>query len=233
MGRSKTLYQLQQYDTQIDSAAKRISEIDALLGDNKLLTEALKIQSDTEHVLSEKKKVLASAEVVAGDHSLKIDQNQKKLYSGSVTNPKELEDLQLESVSLKKYLSVLEERQLVAILELDEAQNDFNKASSEATAIKEKMESEHGKLISEKNDLEHSITEAKTQKDAFLSSNDIPDLHTYQSLLKSSGGIAVTLMVSSSCSSCGANIPSAIAQEARSPAKLAFCPTCRRILHPG
>jgi len=177
--------------------------------------------------------VLASAEVVVGDHSLKIDQNQKKLYSGSVTNPKELEDLQLESVSLKKYLSVLEERQLVAILELDEAQNDFNKASSEVAAIKEKMESEHGKLISEKNDLEHSITEANTQKDAFLSSNDIPDLHTYQSLLKSSGGIAVTLMVSSSCSSCGANIPSAIAQEARSPAKLAFCPTCRRILHPG
>jgi len=198
-----------------------------------LLTEALKIQSDTERVLSEKKKVLASAEVVVGDHSLKIDQNQKKLYSGSVTNPKELEDLQLESVSLKKYLSVLEERQLVAILELDEAQNDFNKASSEVAAIKEKMESEHGKLISEKNDLEHSITEANTQKDAFLSSNDIPDLHTYQSLLKSSGGIAVTLMVSSSCSSCGANIPSAIAQEARSPAKLAFCPTCRRILHPG
>ena len=233
MDRSKTLYQVQQYDTQIDSASKRISEIDALLGDNKLLTDALEIQSDTEHVLIEKRKVLASAEVVVGDHSLKIDQNQKKLYSGSVTNPKDLEDLQLESVSLNKYLSVLEERQLEAILEMDEAQNDFDNASSEVTAIRVKMESEHSELTAEKKDLEHSITEGITQKDAFLSSNDIPDLQTYQSLLKSSGGIAVTLMVSSSCSSCGANIPSAIAQEARSPVKLAFCPTCKRILHPG
>ena len=233
MGRSKTLYQVQQYDTQIDNASKRIRAIDALLGDNKLLADALEIQSDTEHVLIEKKKVLASAEVVVGDHSLKIDQNQKKLYSGSVTNPKDLEDLQLESESLNKYLSVLEERQLEAILEMDEAQNDFDNASSEAAAIKLIMESEHTDLAAEKNDLEHSITDATVQKDSFLSSNDIPDLQTYLSLRKSSGGIAVTLMVSSSCSSCGANIPSAIAQEARSPVKLAFCPTCRRILHPG
>ena len=233
MGRSKILNQLQQYDTQIDSASKRIREIDALLGDNKLLSDALEIQSNTEHVLTEKKKVLASAEVVVEDHSLKIDQNQKKLYSGSVTNPKDLEDLQLESESLNKYLSVLEERQLEAILEMDEAQNDFNNTSSEVAAIKLKMESEHTDLTAEKNDLKHSITEATTQKDSFLSSNDIPDLQTYLSLRKSSGGIAVTLMISSSCSSCGANIPSAIAQEARSPVKLAFCPTCRRILHPG
>ena len=233
MGRSKILYQVQQYDTQIDNASKRIREIDALLGDNKLLVDALEIQSDIEHALIEKKKVLASAEVVVGDHSLKIDQNQKKLYSGSVTNPKDLEDLQLESESLNKYLSVLEERQLEAILEMDEAQNDFNNTSSEVAAIKLKMESEHTDLTAEKKDLGHSITEATTQKDSFLSSNDIPDLQTYLSLRKSSGGIAVTLMISSSCSSCGANIPSAIAQEGRSPVKLAFCPTCRRILHPG
>ena len=233
MGRSKTLNQVQQYDTQIDNASKRIREIDAILGDNKLLDDALKIQSDTEQVLTEKKKVLASAEVVVGDHSLKIDQNQKKLYSGSVTNPKDLEDLQLESESLNKYLSVLEERQLEAILEMEEAENDFNNASSEVAVIKSKMESEHTELTTEKKDLDHSIIEAAAQKGSFLSSNDIPDLQTYLSLRKSSGGIAVTLMISSSCSSCGANIPSAIAQEARSPVKLAFCPTCKRILHPG
>ena len=95
------------------------------------------------------------------------------------------------------------------------------------------MDSEHAQLTAEKKDLSLSITESAAQKDSFLSSNDIPDLQTYLSLRKSSGGIAVTLMISSSCSSCGANIPSAIAQEARSPVKLAFCPTCRRILHPG
>jgi len=233
MGRSKTLFQIQQYDTQIDDASKRILEISSILNDNNLIVKAQKIQADAEALLIEKKKVLVSAETVVGDHSLKIDQNHKKMYSGSVTNPKELEDLQLESDSLKKYLLVLEERQLEAMLEMEDAQKELNTASSETTAIQTNMDAEHADLISEKEGLEISISDISTQKESFLSSYEIPDFPAYESLKSSSGGIAVTLMISNSCSSCGANIPSAIAQEARSPVKLAFCPTCKRILHPG
>lgn len=233
MGRSKILFQVQQYDTQIDNAAKRIQEIDTILSDNTALDEALKIREACELVLVDKKKALASAEVVVSDHSLKIDQNQKKLYSGSVTNPKDLEDLQLEAESLNKYLAVLEERQLEAMLEMEEAQKEFDVADSAAAATESKKESEHAILSEEKDKLNKSILDTKSKKESFLSANEIPDLPTYQSIRNSSGGIGVTLMVSNSCSACGANIPSAIAQEARSPVKLAFCPTCKRILHPG
>ena len=233
MGRSKTLYQVQQFDTQLDNALKRIRDIDTILGDNKLLEEAQKINEASEVVLLEKQKILSSAEVVVGDHSLKIDQNQKKLYSGLVTNPKDLEDLQLESASLNNYLLVLEERQLEAMLEMEEAKRDFDSSSSNVADINSKLEAEHSDLNDEKKELEISIVDASALRDSFLSSIDIPDLPTYQSIKKASGGIGVTLMISNSCSSCGANIPSAIAQEARSPVKLAFCPTCKRILHPG
>jgi len=233
MSRSNTLYQIQLYDTQIDDSIKRINEIVVILSDNDLLIKAQKIQSDKETILLEKKKVLTSAETVVGDHFLKIDQNQKKLYSGSVTNPKDLEDLQLESESLKKYLSILEERQLEAMLDMEEAQKEFDAASSEAVDIQKNRDAEHANLISEKEGLEISISNLSAQKESYLSSTEIPDLPIYKSLRKSSGGIAVTLMISNSCSSCGANIPSAVAQEARSPVKLAFCPTCKRILHPG
>jgi len=233
MGRSKTLYQIQQYDTQIDDASKRIHEINAILSDNNLIVKAQKTQADTEALFIEKKKVLVSAETVVGDHSLKIDQNHKKMYSGLVTNPKELEDLQLESDSLKKYLFVLEERQLEAMLEMEDAQKELNTVSAETASIQTNMDAEHADLIAEKEGLDISISDISTQKESFLSSFEIPDFPAYESLKISTGGIAVTLMISSSCSSCGANIPSAIAQEARSPVKLAFCPTCKRILHPG
>jgi len=233
MSRSKTLYKVQEFDTQIDNAKRRIREINTILADSKLLDDALKVQSDAEIVFTAKKKLLTSAEVVVEDHSVKIDQNQKKLYSGSVTNHKELEDLQQESESLNKYLAVLEERQLEAMLEMEEAQKEFQAATDEASSIKSNIESEHAALNSKKDNLEHSIAVAETKKGSFLASNEIPDLQTYQSLRESSGGIAVTLMISNSCSSCGANIPSAVAQEGRSPGKLAFCPTCKRILHPG
>jgi uncharacterized protein len=233
MGRSKTLYQVQQYDTQIDNATRRIQEINVILADSKLLDKAQNIQNTSEKALNVKKKILATSEAAVRDHSHKIDQNQKKLYGGFVTNPKDLEDLQLESVALNKYLSVLEDRQLEAMLEMEEAQKEFDTASAEVTAIEAKLEVEHADLIAEKEELDRSISDTLIQKETFLSSCEIPDLPTYQTLRKSLGGIAVTLMISDSCSSCGANIPSAIAQEARSPMKLAFCPTCKRILHPG
>jgi len=233
MGRSKILYQVQQYDTQIDNASKRIQAINAKLSDNKLLNQALETQNQLEKTLATKKKVLSTAETAVEDHALKIDQNQKKLYGGLIKNPKDLEDLQLESESLNKYLAVLEERQLEAMLEMEEAQKNYRTASTEVDAITAEMEAQHADLLAEREGLEKTISQETKQKGIFLSSNDIPDLTTYDRLRLSSGQIAVTLMISDSCASCGANIPSAIAQEARSPLKLAFCPTCNRILHPG
>jgi predicted nucleic acid-binding Zn-ribbon protein len=233
MSRSKTLYQIQQFDSQIDSALKRIQEINTILSDNQELNTATKIQADSESLLTSKKKSLSSAEMIVSDHSLKIDQNQKKLYSGAVTNPKELESLQQESESLNKYLAVLEERQLEAMLAMEDAQKDYDAASAKVSTLETKLKNKHEELISEKENLESAIADAKNQKEIFLSSHDIPDLQTYLSIRESSGGIAITLMISDSCSSCGANIPSAIAQEAKSPGKIAYCPTCRRILHPG
>jgi predicted nucleic acid-binding Zn-ribbon protein len=233
MSRSKTLFQLQQYDSQIDNSTKRINEINTILNDSKLLDKAIQTQDETASKLADKTKLLNIAETAVEDHALKIDQNQKKLYGGHVTNPKDLEDLQLESVSLNKYLLVLEERQLEAMLEKEEAQQIHNGASMEANSIREDMGSEHKKLIIEKESLERSIIDLSEQRDLYLSSNQIPDLPTYNSLRKSAGGLAVAVMVSDSCNSCGANIPSAVAQEARSPKNLAFCPTCKRILHPG
>ena len=233
MSRSKTLFLLQQFDSQIDNSKKRILEINTILSDSKLLDKAIQIQDKTALDLAEKKKLLTTAEIAVGDHALKIDQNQKKLYGGHVTNPKDLGDLQLESVSLNKYFLVLEERQLEAMLEMEDAQLKHNNASMKVNSIREDMEIEHQKLIIEKENLEKSIIDLAGQRDLYISSNQIPDLPTYDSLRKSAGGLAVTLMVADSCSSCGANIPSAIAQEARSPKKLAYCPTCKRILHPG
>ena len=233
MSRSKTLFLLQQFDSQIDNSAKRILEIDTILSDSKLLDKAIQIQDKTALELAEKKKLLNTAETAVGDQTLKIDQNQNKLYGGQITNPKDLGDLQLESVSLNKYLLVLEERQLEAMLEMEDAQQKHTNASLKVNSIKEDLEIEHQKLITEKESLEKLILELTDQRNLYLSSNLIPDLPTYDSLRKSAGGLAVTLMVADSCSSCGANIPSAIAQEARSPKKLAFCPTCKRILHPS
>jgi predicted nucleic acid-binding Zn-ribbon protein len=233
MSQSKTLFQLQQFDTNLDQTLKRIQEIDSIMSNRKELDRALNNQEKDQIQYGEKKQSLKSAELNVDTQNAKLTQNQNKLYSGVITNPKELEDLQMESVSLQKYLTVLEERQLEAMLEADQAQEVLSKSSALVEKLTGDTQSENEILSTEKSDLESSIVTIQDARRSFLENTEIPELSTYERLRKSSGGIAVALMINSSCTACGSNIPSAIEQEARSPKKIAFCPACKRILNPG
>jgi predicted nucleic acid-binding Zn-ribbon protein len=233
MSRSKTLYQLQQYDSGIDQAIKRIQAIDSILSDTTEFDKALNKQEEHKMFLAEKHKTLKSTEHTVTIQNQKITQNQNKLYSGTVTNPKDLEDLQLESDSLHKYLSVLEERQIEAMLESDQAQEIYDLSSALVEEISQKKQTERELLSAEKSAVESKISSFQSDRETLLANAEIPDMSIYENLRKTSGGIAVTLMQNSSCSACGSNIPSAIEQEARSPKKLSFCPACKRILHSG
>ena len=233
MSRSHSLYQLQQIDTGLDNAHKRIQVIEGILQDRAELDEVTNIHQEMESIHTEKSKSLKVAEQDVALQNTKLEQNQQKLYSGIITNPKELEDLQLESNALKKYHQVLEERQLEAMLASDQSQSELTTAAEKLAETTQNRENHHNLLEVERNRLKSDISTLSDKKARYLNNEELTDLPIYQSLRKSSGGIAVTLMIDSSCSSCGASIPSAIEQEAKSPAKLAFCPSCKRILHPG
>ena len=233
MSRSQTLFQLQQYDTNLDSSFRRIAEIEILISDTSDLDKLHLIQDQRKLEFDEKQTELRSAENQVKDQNFKIEQNEKKLYSGMITNPKELEDLQLESESLKKYLNVLEERQLEAMLVSDQAQSQYDEITAKVDDLSQQKNSVTKDLLTENNNLKEQIAITEKERNQYLEANAIPDLSIYNKLRESLGGIAVTIMTNSSCSSCGANIPSAIEQEARSPGNLSNCPTCKRILHPG
>ena len=233
MSRSQTLFKLQQYDTNLDSSFRRIAEIEILISDTSDLDKLHLIQDQRKLEFDEKQTELRSAENQVKDQNFKIEQNEKKLYGGMITNPKELEDLQLESESLKKYLTVLEERQLEAMLESDQAQSQYDEITAKVDDLSQQKNSVTKDLLTENNNLKEQIAITEKERNQYLEANAIPDLSIYNKLRESLGGIAVTIMTNSSCSSCGANIPSAIEQEARSPGNLSNCPTCKRILHPG
>ena len=141
MSRSSALYHLQQLDTGLDNARKRIQEIVIQLKDRSTVEKASEIHRSLCEIHDQKTQVLKEAEQEVSLQHTKLDQNQKKLYSGGVTNPKELEDLQLEANSLTKYLQVLEDRQLKAMLEADQTRADldevdvYNSGSSAHTSL--------------------------------------------------------------------------------------------------
>lgn len=231
MSRSKKLLRLQKIDTSIDRARDRIQEIEQTLAQDKALVTAQKKENKAKDKLEEKRKQLKRTEREVKDQERKIEDNASKLYGGNVTNPKELEDLQLESESLKRYLKVLEERQLEAMMEVEEAQQAHQEALHDLENIKAERKSLHSDLIREKEELQDNISDSLEKKDSAYQNLDPSDLKHYQELRQSLGGIAVAYIENESCSACGTRVPSAIYQEARSPSQITHCKTCSRILH--
>src|SRR5688500_11179968 len=103
MSASLGLYRLQQVDRQIDQARAQLEIIQKTLENDAELRDSLaKVEeAQTGHHVARHE--LKNAEVETLGQKAKIEQAEASLYGGRVQNPKELQDLQKDVASLKKY----------------------------------------------------------------------------------------------------------------------------------
>ena len=231
MSRSRPLYQLQQIDSEIDKSLKRIREINQLLADDAVLQKGAQKEEDLRKKFEEQRRKLQAAEDQVEDQEFKIERNKKKLYGGTVTNPKELEDLQMESESLQEYLHVLEDRQLEEMLAYEQAQQAHQAAQETLDDVQQDWEEKTRRWTKEKAALKQRIEQLRAKRQAHIRNIPEEDLSLYERLRQSSGGVAVAVLEKRSCQACGSQVPSGLAQQAGTPSLLAQCSTCGRILH--
>lgn len=233
MSQSFKLYRLQQLDTQLDKALGRVQEIDKRLNDTAAMSMAQLKVDNTAARLEAARITLRSAEREVQGQQLKIEQTEATLYSGKVGNPKELQDMENEAAALKRYLDVLEERQLEAMLAEEEAQS---KNQTELTNVEElttKLSVEHGQLMDEKSNLQKSIRRITDERQATVNTIPDEDLKYYQQLRDKRRGIAVAKVTDTFCSACGSTLSTSLLYAARSPNKISCCEACGRILYAG
>jgi hypothetical protein len=224
------LYRLGQVDRQIDRIRTRLDSIQKTL-ENDAEMKAAKNRYDAAN--QENLRALhgvknAEAEVTA--LRIKIEQVESSLYGGSVKNPKELQDLQKESASLKKHIATLEERQLEAMLLAETADAELENAKKDLDLVQARLGSEHNKLFEEQGELVKQAESLGQEREAALAPIENALLAIYEDLRKQKHGVAVTEVEDGACASCGTTINAALQQNARSQKQLAYCPTCGRIL---
>jgi hypothetical protein len=233
MSRPFKLYRLQQLDSQIEWMEARLKEIDAILQDNEALKKAEKKLKAAEDRLKEAHKALQKAEDNVSSVRLKIEQSEASLYGGLVKNPKELQDLQNEAESLKRYLDVLEDRQLEAMLVDEEAATQMQIASQELEEVLQTSSQQHGVLLEEQEKLFTDLENHMQERKAAASSIENADLRLYAQLRLRRRGIAVSKVNDRACSACGSTLNTALLHAARSPNQINRCDTCGRILYAG
>ncbi len=225
------LYRLQQIDTLLDRSMARVAEIDEILADDSAVQEAQREASAKQVRLEKQQRRLRSAEFETKNQRDKIKSTETRLYSGAVKNPKELQDLERESAALKRYLAVLEERQLEAMLALDEAKSEAEISKAKLDDLQASQIENSAALRGEKSALEKDIKRLRDEREAALSGIAAGDLGLYDKLRSQRAGLAVAQVADKACAACGNTLNAALLQASKSPHELSRCSTCGRILY--
>jgi predicted nucleic acid-binding Zn-ribbon protein len=224
------LYRLQQTDSRIDQANTRLEAIRAVLENNSAIQSAQKGLQKAQETLREAEKSLRDCEADCEAQQIKLEQVEASLYGGKVQNPKELQDLQNDLASLKRYLATLEDRQLEAMLTIEEARESHQLAEQKLRDTESQVISQNSSLMGERDTLLNSLENLKAERSA--SHDSIPSnlITKYDELRLKRRGLAVTTISDNACDACGAGLTPAQAQAVRLTAQLVECPSCGRFL---
>lgn len=231
MSYTQHLYQLQQLDSRVDAANRRLHEISAALVE----TEALK-EAKAQFNLAEAAHKKLNAQVLDLNLEVKglqqkISRNEQRLYSGKGLSPKEAGSLQDEVDSTKRWLAKREEDLLEAMIALEEAESVLQvhrKALAQAQAI---WETGQSALLAEQSRLKEEVAGLVKSRPAAVQLVKEADLKQYELLRRKKAGVAVTGVDDGDCLACGVMLSSHLVQQARLESRLYFCDSCGRIMH--
>ncbi len=233
MNQAFHLYRLQQIDTQIDQVEAGLAEIGRRLSGDEATHQAQQKLDTIEKQLHQHRQSLKQVEFAAHEQQIKIAQAEASLYSGRIHNPKELQDIQKEIVSLKKHLATLEDQQLEVMLAVEDAETQEKAAQAGLIQAQATFTEKSSGWLGQKEQLNHSLGRLKAERAPALTLIPKESLQMYEILRKRKSGVAVTTVVDGSCSVCGATIRPAELQAARAAQDLVYCSSCGRILYAG
>ncbi len=231
MSASLGLYRLQQVDSRIDQIQARLKAIQQTLENDLELRSANERFAAANGKHKDAERTLKASEAEVEKQRVKIEQTEASLYGGQVHNPKELQDLQKDITSLKRHLETLEERELAAMLSIEDTEKELQVAKIDLERVQSNLKEQNQDLAKESETLRKELERLNSEHQAVVTDIATQALNVYEQLRRQKRGIAVTTVTDSSCEACGTTITASQQQSARSASQLFHCPTCGRILY--
>ena len=225
------LFRLQQVDSQIDQVQARLKTIQETLDNDIELKTANVNNNACDDLHRETERLLKLAEAEVQKQRIKIEQTEASLYGGHVHNPKELQDLQKDVASLKRHLETLEERELEAILAMENAEKEADRAKNDLERVVSSRGDQSRELTRESEILLKDRERLASERRAVMGDLAAPSVNHYDQLRQQKRGVAVATINDNACTACGTTLTASQQQSARSTTQLFHCSTCGRILY--
>lgn len=210
----------------LEDVERRLAGSDALDAARARLAEA---EADRAAVKREQRKIEGDIEGL----SARIAPEEKRLYDGSVRNPKELGSIQHEVELLREQRTKLEDQLLEVLQRLETVEHEHQAAKEAATRTEAARTTELAELKAESGRLNAALAAAEAKREAQVPKILPRNLKTYQDVRMRRGSAAVSRINGGNCGGCRVSIPEAVRRKAFTADELAQCPNCASILYVG
>ena len=226
-----TLYQLQQLDLELERLAAEQQAITTALQGNPALQKLRAEQKTAEQQLRSSLKAQQEAEWMLEDLNNRLNMQEKRLYSGTIINPKELNALQQEIQRLRAQ----QDRQEELVLEMmDNSESLQEAANSKAQTLRqaeERWAKDNAAMLVRRDELEVHRQELLAKRASMASTMDPVLLSRYDTMRRSKQGRAVSKVEQNSCQWCRVILTPSELQRVRISTELQMCSNCGRILY--
>jgi len=224
----RQLYQLQELDQALESSIKALEQVKSQIGQSReVLGVKDKLASERKR-LEELEKKQHSTEWEIDDFKTKIAGVEESLYSGRITNPKELSSLQHEVEGLKSRCNQLEDKTLELMEQVEQTETDVSGLETKLKTLEVEWSGEQERLSGEAEKLKSAISDFENKRELLLADIDAEAVGIYQDLKKQKGQ-AVAKVAQGICGGCRISLSVSELQRVRS-GSLIQCSSCGRIL---
>jgi hypothetical protein len=224
------LWDLQEIDLDHDGKQQRLQAILAQLGETPALRAARAAVHQIQTELPKLEALRRNLEMETQSLEAKVAAVEERLYSGRVTHPKELTDLQKDAAALRKQRTVLDEKSLTAILAIEEKQAALTLAQLTLNELEKTWTNLQHDLQTERTHIETQLTELTRRRAALCPQISGNILTQYETLRREKHGIAVAAIADGFCQVCGVEVPEHKLAQMLLDDILVFCTNCDRIL---
>jgi predicted nucleic acid-binding Zn-ribbon protein len=224
------LLDLQAIDSVIDRLNQRLAGIKASLHETEQLIAAREAAQAAEQLVIQRRATRKDLELSNATLTDKIQQAEKRLYSGLVKNPKELLDLQNDIAALKRQKTALDDQLFAAMVAYEEAESASKQHAAEYTQLESDWRASQADLLNEQSQLEAELAQQTQEQAETRALLTAADLALYDQLRRRKGGLAVVELNGSACGGCGVRVTASVIQRLTQREDYARCGNCERML---
>jgi uncharacterized protein len=225
------LYELQQVDSRLVRLESSLATLDDGSSLRTQLTQARSGEEAFRVEVNSRQTRLRDLELELQSTVAKATKVEQDLYSGRISNPKELRAMQEDVESLTRQRQRLEDEMLTLMEEVEHLGDQVRTLEAERQGKERALDEHLEDYASRQRALTADLEGTRRQREVLVAEVDSELLRRYDRLRDRKSGVAVTLVSGSICGACHMTVPEALLNAAEGSDDVHTCEDCGRILY--